>query len=452
MNPRIKALRKEASEWRSKLAELRGEQEALRKAGQEIPQTLKDTEEAFAFKMQSCEDRANSIEQLYAPTGREQPAEGAFTLMDAMGRPVQRQQQAAAVPQGVSAGQAWFYKTFGPPRASSSGFDSVGDFMRAVQVGNDSRLRILAGQMEGSGAGGGFLVPEEHKVSILSPAYEASICLQRCETHPMLHETLTVAGWDTQSASAGTLFGGFTCQIVGEGDDMTPQTGQVRSIKLQARKGAILAKSSNELAADAPALPQMMESGLGTAIGYLLDYWCINGTGVGQPLGAINAPSRITEDKEVGQAAATITARNLADMFSRLHPACYSKAIWMASPSCIPQLEALTVTAGTAGQLWPGLVRQEAGGYGVMGRPCVISEKLKALGTEGDIMLCDWSQYALGLRQDVSVEASRHVYFASDEIAWRAIARFDGMPKWSSTYTDVENNTYSWAVTLQTRS
>jgi HK97 family phage major capsid protein len=123
----------------------------------------------------------------------------------------------------------------------------------------------------------------------------------------------------------------------------------------------------------------------------------------------------------------------------------------MASPSCIPQLEALTVTAGTAGQLWPGLVRQDTGGYGIMGRPCIISEKLPALGDEGDIMLVDWKQYAIGMRQEISVEASRHVYFTSDEVAWRAIMRFDGMPKWSSTYTDINGSTYSWCVTLAAR-
>ena len=73
------------------------------------------------------------------------------------------------------------------------------------------------------------------------------------------------------------------------------------------------------------------------------------------------------------------------------------------------------------------------------------------LGAEGDLVLTDLSQYALGMRKEITIEQSRHVFFASDATAWRTIVRFDGMHMWASAYTPRNGPTMSWAVTLAIR-
>ena len=450
MNPRITALENKKRELQAEIAQTRGEIQA---SGQ--PATEDDTNRLQALSELAADysRRIDRMQELYTPNGREKPVDGLQIGVPGQAFAASGVQSSFSMPRNATAGEAWYYKTFGPPAASNNGFESYGEFLRTIESGSpDHRLHTLAaGQLGGEGARGGFLVPEEHRVSVIGPAYEASVCMQRADVHSMGHETLTIAGWDTSSAEGGTLFGGFTASIVPEAGDMSPQEGQVRAVKLTARKAAILARSSNELVADAPALNSLMETSLGQAIGYVADYWCLNGTGAGQPLGALVADSRITVDKENAQAADTITAANISTMFSRLHPALYSQAVWMAHPSTIPMLEGLQVSAGTAGQLWPGLVRLGEGGYGIMGRPCIISEKLPPLGDEGDIVLIDWSQYALGMRSDISIQVSAHIYFTSDQTAYRAIMRFDGRPKWNGAYTDIGGNTYSWCVTLEDR-
>jgi HK97 family phage major capsid protein len=354
-------------------------------------------------------------------------------------------------PTVASRGETWARSMF-RLADSQSGFGDMGDFLSCIQSGMlDSRLAIMAtGQKEGIGSTGGFLVPEELAVSVLGPAYESSVCLQRCQVHPMQTEEKKVAGWDTSSASGGALFGGFTPAVLGEGDSMTAQTGQVRSVKLHARKVGLLAKSSNELIDDAASIPQLLQTGLSTAIGYTLDYFVLHGTGAGQPLGLLNAPSKITVDAETGQAADTIIYENLVKMFARLHPGCYSNAVWLCHPSTIPYLETMTITVGTSGAV-VRLLTEGNGSPEMLHRPIIFTEKCNTVGTEGDVILTDLSQYALGMRKEITVEQSRHVYFASDETAWRAIVRFDGQPLWSAAYTPINGSTLSWCITLATR-
>ena len=74
---------------------------------------------------------------------------------------------------------------------------------------------------------------------------------------------------------------------------------------MSGRKVGLLAKASNELQDDAAAVPQLLQDGLSTAVGYTVDHYCIWGDGAGQPLGIFNAPSKIRVTKQTGQAAVT---------------------------------------------------------------------------------------------------------------------------------------------------
>jgi HK97 family phage major capsid protein len=62
------------------------------------------------------------------------------------------------------------------------------------------------------------------------------------------------------------------------------------------------------------------------------------------------------------------------------------------------------------------------------GLPLFVTEKLPALGTAGDIMLCDWSQYLIGDRQQLEVAFSEHVAFLNNQTVWRFVNRVGGMP------------------------
>jgi HK97 family phage major capsid protein len=89
--------------------------------------------------------------------------------------------------------------------------------------------------------------------------------------------------------------------------------------------------------------------------------------------------------------------------------------------------------------------------YTLLTRPVVFSEHMKALGTKGDVLLADLSQYAIGLRQGLALERSGHAGFQTDETYFRAITRVDGQGTWKSAVTPKNGDSLSWCVTLDAR-
>ena len=96
----------------------------------------------------------------------------------------------------------------------------------------------------------------------------------------------------------------------------------------------------------------------------------------------------------------------------------------------LPQLQKLYAVVGTdAGAAVP-LWQWRAGGelYNKLaGFDCILNEHCSALGDKGDIFLADFSKYAL-IEKQVKQSISAHLYFLTDESAFRLVYRFDGQP------------------------
>ncbi len=63
-----------------------------------------------------------------------------------------------------------------------------------------------------------------------------------------------------------------------------------------------------------------------------------------------------------------------------------------------------------------------------MGLPVIPLEHTATVGTTGDIMLADFNQYVMIDKGPTQVASSIHVYFVSDETAFRIVYRCDGQP------------------------
>jgi HK97 family phage major capsid protein len=176
------------------------------------------------------------------------------------------------------------------------------------------------------------------------------------------------------------------------------------------------------------------------AIGWTLDDAFLNGHGAGQPLGVLNCPCLIEVAKESSQTAATIVYENIINMFSRLHPNCMSKAKWVCSITAMPQLMQLYFSVGAGGNAVP-VLQETTGKFTLLGKEVLFTEKLPVLGQKGDIMLCDFSQYAVGLREELRIEKSNAPGFSTDESTWRTVCRADGMGTWDTTLTLKDGST-----------
>lgn len=175
-----------------------------------------------------------------------------------------------------------------------------------------------------------------------------------------------------------------------------------------------------------------------------------SGNGAGQPLSVVNSPSAITIAKEGSQSAATINYQNLKKMTAKLLPEADAGAVWFASPSTKTELLELVVAHTSSDTMIP-VLQEESGQYKILGRPVFFTEHLPTLGSLGDIILCDLNHYAVGMRQQLRLDRSHHVYFTSDKTAIRAIIRVDGMAKLNSAVTTANGDVLSWAVLLAER-
>ena len=308
----------------------------------------------------------------------------------------------------------------------------------------------LAALNEGSGSTGGWIVPDQVVTDYFGVAYENSIVWPRATVFPMTGETLKIPGFDASTAADGTLFGGQTWAWLSEEGTGTVSNPLFRKVEMHARKLAIFSTASNELAEDGLDLQTQLERAMQVGSGWALDYSFLRGSGAGMPLGVLNDPALVAVAKEAGQEADSIVYENLIKMLSRCHQACFGNSIWIANPTCIPSLLTLCAPAGLGGQPLP-VLRESNGAWNLLTRPMLFSEKLPAIGDQGDLLLVDLSQYAIALRRELTIERSQHIRFMSDESVWRGIVRCDGQGLWNAAYTPHTGDTQSWCVVLEAR-
>jgi HK97 family phage major capsid protein len=88
----------------------------------------------------------------------------------------------------------------------------------------------------------------------------------------------------------------------------------------------------------------------------------------------------------------------------------------------------------------------------LMGRPVVPAEYCQTVGTVGDIILADMSQYQMIEKGGIQQASSIHVQFVYDETVFRFVYRCDGESKWNSALTPKNGtNTVSPFVALASR-
>ncbi len=294
---------------------------------------------------------------------------------------------------------------------------------------------------------GGFAVPHPLAASIFDTSLESEIIRPRARIFTMRSQTLQVNQWDGPDHSGRQFYGGISANWAGESSELDVDTAKLRATVLQAKKVAFIGKVPTELVEDSPNFASQFKAALTGAAGWHLDDAFLNGTGGNQPEGIRNSPAIITVDAEGGQSANTIVWENIVNMWARLWPGGQNNSIWIANGNCIPQLYLMNQAVGTAGV--PVFQPASQPAATMFGRPIFFTEKLP---TVGDILLVDPKQYAIGMRVGVSLLISPHVYFTTDELAFRLRTRVEGKSLWDKVLTPAEaTETLSPFVQLATR-
>ena len=121
----------------------------------------------------------------------------------------------------------------------------------------------------------------------------------------------------------------------------------------------------------------------------------------------------------------------------------------MGNPSILPQVGSLVINVGA--QTYPStLVTSGADGtWQLAGRPLLLTHRAPIAGQQGDLTLCDFSAYVVGLRANVGIESSPAPGFTRREQTFRVLARVDGQPTSSTLYLGHDGRQYSPFVTLR---
>lgn len=323
-------------------------------------------------------------------------------------------------------------------------FEDSGDYFRHVWGYKHNRLnptdrakmdRILNTYTEMVPADGGFLVPETLRSDLLRVSLESAIVRSRARVIPM--DTLSVM-FPTIDATTnvGSVFGGMVAYWTEEAAALTASQAKFGRIKLEAWKLTGLAKVSNELLADSmSSFTALIDQLWPETLAWYEDLAFMTGTGVGEPLGFLANSATVAVAKESGQLADTVLWENVINMYARMLPASLNRAIWLASPDVFPQLATMALSVGTGGSA----VWLNSGSSGppatILGRPLILSEKMNALGNQGDLAFVDLGYYLIGDRQAMSAAVSEHSGFDSDLTTFRIIQRVTGRPWIQSAIT-----------------
>lgn len=297
-------------------------------------------------------------------------------------------------------------------------------------------VRDLAGNV---GTQGGFLLPTEHKNEILSVRGENSIARGRARVIPMASRVLEYPALDHSGTTAGesALYGGVQVYWTEENTNITESQPTFKNVNLHLRELAGYAEVPNGLIADSPISLESFLRGPGSfggALGFKEDYAFLRGSGVGQPLGVLNAPAALATTRNTSNDFKFVDA---VTMKSKLLMAS-SNAVWVINQSVMPKL--YQFQGGNSENIW---VVNAANGApeSLLGHPIIWTEKLPALGTAGDVMLIDFSMYLIGDRNQITMDVSTDHQFQKNQTAFRVVEAVDGQPWLSSTIQLADGST-----------
>ncbi len=211
--------------------------------------------------------------------------------------------------------------------------------------------------------------------------------------------------------------------VVAESSSTSLSQPVIATFNLTLVKNTYAYVTTYEAQHDVNALVQEINSVVPEAFAKFLEGGVINGeTGVTAIIGHAQTA---TIAKEGAQTASTIVTANVTKMFNSCKSP--SQSVWVVSRSAYAQVMTLEDTNGNALFVGPQ-------GYGpspfgtLLGIRIEISDFAQAVGTVGDILLCNFNKYRLVVKGPLDIAVSEHVSFLDAEDTYRFIKRWAGSP------------------------
>jgi len=313
-----------------------------------------------------------------------------------------------------------------------------------------------SGLSEGVASDGGFLVQTDFAEELMAEVHNTGVLAPLTDTTPIganangLKQNVV----DETSRVNGSRWGGVQAYWTAEAAAFTSSKPKFRQMELTLQKLTGLYYATDEELKDATALTDTATKAFSEEFGFKIDDAIIRGGGAGMPLGILGHAGTVSISKEGGQAAATILKQNIEKMYARMPAVSVPRAKWFINQDCWPQLFELSIAVGVGGVplFIPSNSLAGSPNGTLLGLPIVPIEQCETLGTVGDIIFADFSQYKMIEKGGLEAASSIHVLFLTDETTFRFILRADGQPKRNAPLTPYKGTaTQSPFLTLATR-
>jgi len=326
-------------------------------------------------------------------------------------------------------------------------FPSFGDQLLAIRSAAtsghiDARLnsihRAVSGASEGVPSEGGFLVQPDFATELLTRTYDTGIIVPRCRKISVSGNGLKINAVDETSRTDGNRWGGILAYWKDEGGLKTKSKPKFRQMELSLKKLIGLCYATDELLEDAAALESVIMQGFSEEFGFMMDEAVLWGSGAGMPRGIMNCPCLISITRNTG--GGSIDFQDIVNMWARMWGRSRQNSVWLINQDAEPGLMTMTLCA-TGGTGCGTPVYLPANGAAdrpyatLFGRPVIPCEHCQTLGTSGDIILADFSQYLLIDKGAMQSAQSIHVRFIYDESVFRFVYRADGQCIWNAALT-----------------
>jgi HK97 family phage major capsid protein len=269
------------------------------------------------------------------------------------------------------------------------------------------------------------------------------------------------------SRANGSRFGGVVSSF-GNSEIMRPPAsdGKVGCIDLSNQRLQVWTILSRDLWQDSGLINRWLDYVAIAEFRSAIEGAMISGGGIAAPQSVINAPSTVTVAKDSGQSAGTITAKNIDNLWSSISAGNKPNAVWHTSSETVAVLDGLAVSGQFPENLYFPAGSSPVGTpfATIKGRPLIESDFCQPIGTPGDLIVVDWSDYVLtylkpkkgsplsfdlrppgdgfhtglvGLPEGaVEGRASEDLYFDADEIAFAFKMRCSGAFLWNGPCTN----------------
>lgn len=322
-------------------------------------------------------------------------------------------------------------------------------------------IKAVSGHSELVAEDGGLLVPVEMSAEIFKKAFPEGDLTSRLDNRQINGNAIEYNAIVEDSRATGSRHGGVTGYWMGEADQFTSSKAKWKKIAFKLEKLGVFCFVTDELLEDGSlSLEQELNQLAAAEIRFLVNDALINGTGLKQPKGILNSSALISITRTTTLRVKLVDIEN---MWARAAAWCRPNMVWLANQEVEPELNKMFMpvtnvvgdqnVGGWPVYLPPGGISGAA--YGSLkGRPVILTEWSAALGTIGDLILVDMSQYRMVTKRNgIQSAMSMHLRFDYGENAYRFSFRVDGQSMWAKAvtpYKSTANATLSHALALTT--